>query len=264
MIPPLTPVVPSSSQQADTADSVASMAQKQEGSSISAGVDQWSMLGLGHEDKHEEKDKQGQGKGEDKGKLSPRHVVQPGAASSTGFVRVPPPLSPQVGGAAPGSVPAVGGIGGHMKLEPPAKFTRKGFPTIRDWLEETANWLELSPCTPYQWINIAGTRLEKGASSWFRAEKAQIATGQRAPWADWQEFAQEITAAFSAITEEEQARKQLKGLTQTGSVQNYIQRFHDLKLRIPSMFVADIFAQFMDGLKPAIRQQIAPHVTTLA
>ena len=30
------------------------------------------------------------------------------------------------------------------------------------------------------------------------------------------------------------------------------------------MSMADTFAQFMDGLKPTIRQQIAPHVTTLA
>ena len=125
------------------------------------------MLRLGCEDKNEEKDKQGQGKGEDKGKLSPRHVVQPGVASSIGFIRVPPPLSPRVGGAAVGPVLAIGGIGGHMKLEPPAKLTGKGFPIVRDWLEETANWLELSQCTPDQWINIAGTRLEKGASSWF-------------------------------------------------------------------------------------------------
>ena len=88
------------------------------------------MLGLGREDKNEEKDKQGQGKGEDKGKLSPLRVVQLGAACSTSFVRVPPPLSPRVGGAAMGPVLAMGGIGGHMKLEPPAKFTRKGFSTI--------------------------------------------------------------------------------------------------------------------------------------
>ena len=40
MKPPLTPVVPSTSQQADTTDSVASMARKHEGSSTSAGVDQ--------------------------------------------------------------------------------------------------------------------------------------------------------------------------------------------------------------------------------
>ena len=126
------------------------------------------------------------------------------------------------------------------------------------------NWLELSLCTPDQWINIANTRLEKGASSWFRAEKAQITTGQRAPWVDWREFAQEITTAFSAITEEDQAWKQLKGLTQTGSMQNYIQCFRDLKLRILSMSVVDTFAQFMDGLKPTIRQEIAPRLTTLA
>ena len=30
------------------------------------------------------------------------------------------------------------------------------------------------------------------------------------------------------------------------------------------MSVVDTFTQFMDGLKPAIQQQIAPHVTTLA
>ena len=97
------------------------------------------MLGLGQDQKTEEKDKQGQGKGEDKGKLSPWRMVQPGAGSSTGFIRVTPPLSPHVSGTAVGLVPAGGVAGGHMKLEPPAKFTGKGFPTVRDWLEETAN-----------------------------------------------------------------------------------------------------------------------------
>ena len=106
--------------------------------------------------------------------------------------------------------------------------------------------------------------MEKDANSWFRAEKASIHAIDRAPWADWREFAREITVAFSAITEEEQARKQLKGLSQTGSVQKYIQCFHDLKLRIPSMSMVDTYAACMDGLKPAIRQQITPHVDTLA
>ena len=74
-MPPLTPMMPSTSQQTDTADSVASMAKKHQGSSMSSGVDQWSMLGLERDDKTKEKDKQGRGKGEDKGKLSPRRVV---------------------------------------------------------------------------------------------------------------------------------------------------------------------------------------------
>ena len=137
-------------------------------------------------------------------------------------------------------------------MEPPAKFIGKRFPTVWDWFEEIANWLKLSPCTPDQWINITGTRLEKGASNWFRAEKASIHVGDKAPWADWRESAREITVAFSTIIEEEQARKQLEGLSQTGSVQNYIQCFYDLKLRIPFMSMADTFAAFIDGLKLAI------------
>ena len=94
---------------------------------------------LGCDDIKEEKDKKGHGKGEDKGKLSPRHVVQLVAVSSTGFMRVPPPLSPHMGGAAQGQVPVVGGVDGHMKLEPPAKFTGKGFPIVKDWLKEIVN-----------------------------------------------------------------------------------------------------------------------------
>ena len=90
---------------------------------MSAGLDQWSVLGLRHDDKTAKK--YSHGKGEDKGELSPWHVVQLGAASSTGFVRVLPPLSPCMGGAASGPVPAVGGIGAHMKLEPLAEFIGK-------------------------------------------------------------------------------------------------------------------------------------------
>ena len=73
IVSPLNLVVPSTNQQANTMDLVASMAQKREGTSTSAGIDQWSMLG--HEDIKEEKDKKGYGKGEDKGKLSLRHMV---------------------------------------------------------------------------------------------------------------------------------------------------------------------------------------------
>ena len=109
-------------------DSIASMARIREGHLTSARIDQWSLLR--HDDTKEEKDKKGRGKGEDKGKLSPRHVAQPGAASSTSFMGVPTPLSPHSGGATPGLVPVVGGASGHIKMEPPTKFIGKGFPTI--------------------------------------------------------------------------------------------------------------------------------------
>ena len=121
--PPVTPVVPS----ANTADSVASIARNRQGPSTSAGAEPWSMLERSRRDKMEEKDKQGTGKIEDKGKLSPRRVVLLGAASSIGFMGIPPPVSPGRGGSVPGPVPTVGNVGGHMKLEPPAKFLGKDF-----------------------------------------------------------------------------------------------------------------------------------------
>ena len=82
--------------------------------------------------------------------------------------------------------------------------------------------------------------------------------GRHDDWFTWELFTQEIIAAFSPITEEEQAQKLLKGLNQTGNIQNYVQQFRDLSLCIPSMSQADEFATFMDGLKPGIRQQITP------
>ena len=90
-----------------------------------------------------------------------------------------------------------------MKLESQAKFTRKGLPTMRDWVEETENWLELSLHTPNQWIAIVSTRLEKGASSWFCTEKAKMQEGQQSDWNTWVAFTQEIIATFSPIMEEE-------------------------------------------------------------
>ena len=59
--------------------------------------------------------------------------------------------------------------------------------------------------------------------------------GKRDDWFTWEMFTQEIIAIFSPITEEEQAPNLLKGLNQTGNVQNYVHRFRDLSLHIPSM-----------------------------
>ena len=174
-MPPLTPKVPSTNQQVDVTNLVASMVQKREGSLTSAGIDQWSLIG--RDDIKEKKDKKRHGKGEDKGKLSPRRVVQPGAVSSIGFIKVPPPLSPSRGDAASRLVPVVGGVGGHTKLEPPGEVHWKGIPHYLGLVGRDCELVGVVPMHSNQWINIASTKLEKGASSWFRAKKASIRTG---------------------------------------------------------------------------------------
>ena len=57
-------------------------------------------------------------------------MIHSGATSSTIHRTALVPPSIPVGGAVAAPAPVVGGMGGHMKLEPPTKFTGKGFPTV--------------------------------------------------------------------------------------------------------------------------------------
>ena len=118
--PPLIPMMPSTSQHVEKADLVAFVVCNRD-------PDPAALSGTGKRVPSED-----QGKVDNKGKLSPQLMVEPGATSSTSFMGVSPPFSPRKGHAALVSGLVVGGIGGHMKLEPPTKFTRKGFPTIQN------------------------------------------------------------------------------------------------------------------------------------
>ena len=129
-------MVPSTSQHVKIVNSIASVVH-------SSDTKPTASLGTGKMVPGED-----QRKVDDKGKLSPRLIMQARATLSTGFMGVLPPLSPCRERAVLASILAMGGIGGHMRLEPPTKFTGKGFPIVQHWLEETANWLELSQCTP--------------------------------------------------------------------------------------------------------------------
>ena len=119
-VPPLILVVPFTSQHGEIADFVTSMPRKLDKPLMSV-----EQIGPSPMMQQKEKvDKNGHGKTEDKGELSPQHMVHSGAASSTSFIGVLPPQSPCRGGATLGLGPAVGGASGHMKLEPQAKLTR--------------------------------------------------------------------------------------------------------------------------------------------
>ena len=146
--------MPSTSQHIDTADSVASVPRHREtGQSLCIGHQNALGKWLSDDDEEKENKTKMSGKVDDtsagntEGSMRMIHL---GATLSTVHQTATAPPIILVGGVAPAPTPAVGGMGGHMKLEPPAKFTGKGFPTVRDWLEETANWLELSPRTPAQ------------------------------------------------------------------------------------------------------------------
>lgn len=71
-------------------------------------------------------------KADNKGKVTPWHMIHSEATPSMvhQFLDVLLPFSPCKGHATRVARVVVGGIGGHMKLEPSTKLIRREFPTI--------------------------------------------------------------------------------------------------------------------------------------
>ena len=69
-----------------------------------------------------------------------------------------------------------------------------------------------------------------------------------------------MIAAFEPITENEEARKQLRALCQTGKVSVYIQKFQELQCRLPGMNEEEAFSTFLNGLTPHLQEHVGAHV----
>ena len=96
---------------------------------------------------------------------------------------------------------------GALRLEAPPRYQGGQRPGVRMWLWETRRWMGLMDYPQSKWIDIVATRTEGAAQSWLTHEQRVIERGTRAPWADWEEFAQEMIRAFEPTTNESRARQ---------------------------------------------------------
>ena len=145
---------------------------------------------------------------------------------------------------------------GALRLEAPPRYQGGTRPGVRAWLREMGRWMSLMDYPQQKWIDIVATRTEGAANSWLTHEQDAMARRARAPWATWEEFAQEMIRAFEPTTDESVARQQLAALKQTGRVSSYIQKFREVRGRIRDMSVPDEFAAFIRGLQPRIKAQV--------
>ena len=145
---------------------------------------------------------------------------------------------------------------GALRLEAPPRYQGGTWPGVRAWLREMSRWMRLMDYPQGKWIDIVATRTEGAAQSWLTHEQQAMERRMRVPWANWDEFAQEMIRAFEPTTDESRARQQLAGLRQTGGVSGYIQKFREVRGRIQDMSVQDEFAAFIRGLQPRIKAQV--------
>ena len=79
-------------------------------------------------------------------------------------------------------------------------------------------------------------------------------------WGTWETLKADMISSFEPSTGEEQARKQLRTLTQVGRVTGYVNRFRELQYKLPGMTMAEAYSAFLAGLTPQIRQHVGAHV----
>ena len=105
-------------------------------------------------------------------------------------------------------------------------------------------------------MDLVATQLEGAALSWINALLAEIHQGKRAPFGSWEAFSTLFVQTFEPTTDQELARQQLKVLRQTGRVAGYLQRFRELRYRLPTMTSEEAYSAFIDSLNPTLRAQI--------
>ena len=66
----------------------------------------------------------------------------------------------------------------------------------------------------------------------------------------WEEFRRHMIARFGSVTENEEARYELRELCETGRVAGYTAKFQELKSRLPTMTDEEAFSVYLAGFNP--------------
>jgi hypothetical protein len=143
-----------------------------------------------------------------------------------------------------------------VKLRPadPPKYAGGNKDVVKDWLATMVQWLGSGSCVPEQRVSLAQTFLTGGAASLWRAKSAAL-QAQGVDIQDWDVFARTLEQAFGHQDPEQNARDKLDVLKQTGSVEDYANKFQSLVAEIVAMppSEGDLLQKFINGLKPDIQ-----------
>jgi hypothetical protein len=123
-----------------------------------------------------------------------------------------------------------------VKLRPadPPKYAGQNKDVIKDWLATMVQWLGSGMCVPEQRVDLDQTFLTGGAASLWRAKSA-VLQAQCFDIQDWDVFARTLEQAFGHQDPEQNARDKLDVLKQTGSMEDYANRFQSLVAEIVAM-----------------------------
>ena len=117
-------------------------------------------------------------------------------------------------------------------------------------------YLRLSRFSVEHWVEIA--TFEVG---WGGSDLGQCLTlgsppkGKWMPYA-WEEFRRHMIARF--VTENKEARWELRELRQTRRVAGCTTKFQELRSRLPTLMDEEAFSVYLAALNPHFREQVGP------
>jgi hypothetical protein len=140
-----------------------------------------------------------------------------------------------------------------LRSADPPKYAGGNNDVIKDWLATMVQWLGSWMCVPEEKVGLAWTFLTGGAASLWRAKSAVLQT-QGFDIQDWDVFARTAEQAFGHQDPEQNARDKLDAPKQTGSVENFANKFQSLVAKIVAMPPSEggLLQKFRNGLKPDI------------
>ncbi|MFQ6670794.1 hypothetical protein Gotur_035563 [Gossypium turneri] len=100
-------------------------------------------------------------------------------------------------------------------------------------------------------VNTASMFLTDIALLWWRGR-----TKRQGEIMTWQEFQCELKGQFYPEFTEEEARTKLQGITQRGTVGEYVREFKELMLQVSDVTEEEALLAFQNSLKSWVRQEV--------
>ncbi|MFQ6651858.1 hypothetical protein Gotur_024018 [Gossypium turneri] len=102
-------------------------------------------------------------------------------------------------------------------------------------------------------VNTVSMFLTDIALLWWRG---RTTNKRQSEIGTWQEFQCELKEQFYPEFTEEEARVKLQGISQRGTVGEYVREFKELMLQVSEVTEREALLTFQNGLKPWVRQEV--------
>lgn len=148
-------------------------------------------------------------------------------------------------------------VAASMLPKPPKPEPFKGGRKIASWLFSIEQYFTvMGLMDDGARIAYVATLLRDTAADWWRGFNIAAQAGRKILPSTWSEFKSTITAHFQPIHEEDFARQYIRTLKQHRSVRDYVVRFQEVSLQIPTMDERSRVDAFTAGLKQDVRRWV--------